>query len=111
MYRLTARLLLVLLLAGMFVPVALAISAPLPHACCLRKPMHDHGSGSREIQAVAGQNRNCCPPVTTAHWADLGSGTNSSIHPLLASLPPDLYQVRPTHQPNALRPVRGPPLS
>ena len=48
MYRLTARLLLVLLLAGTFVPVAMAVSAPVPHACCMRKPMHDHGSGSRE---------------------------------------------------------------
>jgi hypothetical protein len=111
MYRLTARSLLVLLLAGTFVPVALAISAPVPHACCMRKAMHDHGSGSREIQAVGGQNRNCCPPVTTAHWADLGSGIDSSIRPLLASLSPDLYQVRLTNQPNALRPVRGPPLS
>ena len=110
MYRLTAKLLLVLLLAGTFAPVALSISAPLPHACCLRKPMHDLGSGSREIQAVAGQNRNCCPPVTTAHWADLGTGANSSIHPLLASLASDLYQVRLIHQPNALLPVRSPPL-
>ena len=35
----------------------MAISAPLPHACCMRKAMHDHGSGSREIQAVGGRNR------------------------------------------------------
>ena len=50
MYRLTARLLLALLLAGTFVPVAMAISAPVPHACCMRKPMHDHGSGSPELR-------------------------------------------------------------
>ena len=111
MYRLTARLLLVLLLAGTFVPVALAISAPVPHACCMRKPVHDHGSGSREIQAVDGQHHNCCPPVTTAHWAELEPGTDSNIHSLVASLSPDLHQVRLTYQPNALRPVRGPPLS
>ena len=40
MHRLTARLLLVLLLVGVFVPVALAISATSAHACCMRKPMH-----------------------------------------------------------------------
>ena len=111
MYRLTARLLLVLLLTGTFVPVAIAISAPVPHACCMRKPMHDHGSGTREVQAVGGQNRNCCPPVTTAHWADLGSGIDSNIYPLLASLSPDSHPVRLAYQANALRPVRGPPLS
>ena len=61
MHRLTARLLLVFLLAGVFVPVGMAISAPLPHACCMRKAMHHHGSGSREIQAVGGRNGNCCP--------------------------------------------------
>ena len=111
MYRLTARVLLVLLLAGTFVPVALAISAPVPHACCMRKLIHDHGSDSRGIQAVDGQNRNCCPPVTTAHWAELGSGIHSNIHPLLAGLSLDSRPVRLTHQVNALRPVRGPPLS
>ena len=42
MYRLIARLMLVFLLAGIFVPVGMAISAPLPHACCARKTMHRH---------------------------------------------------------------------
>src|ERR1700682_3954143 len=111
MYRLTARLLLVLLVASTLVPVAMAISAPAPHACCMRKPMHDHGSGSRDIQAVDGQHRNCCPPVTTAHWAELGSGIDSSVHPLRACLSPDLQPIRLTNQGNALRPVRGTPLS
>jgi hypothetical protein len=111
MYRLTARLLLVLLLAGLFVPVAMAISAPLPHACCMRKAMHDHGSARGEVNAVGGQNRNCCPPATTAHWAELGSGIDSSVHRLLVCLSPDLQPLRLTNQANALRPVRGPPLS
>ena len=111
MYRLTARALLVLLLASTLVPVAMAISAPLPHACCMRKPMHDHGSGSRQIQGVDSRSHNCCPPVTTAHWAELGSGIDSSVHPLLAGLSPDGQPIRLTNQANTLRPVRGPPLS
>ena len=111
MYRLTARVLLVLLLASTLVPVALAISAPPPHACCIRKPMHEHGSGSRDIHAVDGQRHNCCPPVTTAHWAEPASGIHSSVHPLLACLSPDLQPLRLAKQANALRPVRGPPLS
>jgi hypothetical protein len=111
MYRLTARLLLVLLLAGTFVPVAMAVSAPVPHACCMRKPMHDHGSGSREIQAVFGPTGNCCPPVTTAHWAELGSGIDSNTHPLLAYLLPGAHPILHSDHAVALRPVRGPPLS
>jgi len=110
MHRLTARLLLVLVLVGTLAPVALAVSAPAPHACCMRKAMHDHTSRSLEIQSVGGEHRNCCPPVTTAHWAELGSSTNSSIQPLLAYLPAQPQPVLRSNYENALRPVRGPPL-
>lgn len=112
MYRLTARVLLVLLLAGMFVPVAVAVSAPLPHACCMRKPMRDRGSLDGEMRAVeGGQNRSCCPPVTTAHWAELGTGFNPNIHPQLAYLSPAPQPLLNSNHWNALQPVRGPPLN
>lgn len=111
MYRLTARLLLVLLLASTFVPVAMAMSGPVPHACCVRKPMHDHGSGSREIREAGGRTGNCCPPVTTAHWAELGSGIDPNAHPLLAHLSPDGHPILHIDHAVSLRPVRGPPLS
>lgn len=111
MHRLTARLLLVLVLAGTCLPVAMAISAPLPHACCLRKPMHNHGSRSRDLQAVGSENHNCCPPVTTAHWAELESGMDSNIHPALAYLGPVSHAVLHSDYSNSLQPVRGPPLS
>ncbi len=111
MHRLTARCLLVFLLAGVFVPVGMAISAPLPHACCMRKAMHDHGSGTREIEAVGGRNGNCCPPATTAHWAELGSGIDSTVRPLVSFLTPDSRPVLHSDYSNSLQPVRGPPLS
>ena len=111
MHRLIARLLLVLLLVGTFAPVALAISAPLPHACCMRKPMHDHGSRSLEIQNVGSDHQNCCPPVTTAHWAEAGSGVHSNFHPPLAYLAPDSRPIFRGSYANPLRPVRGPPAS
>jgi hypothetical protein len=109
MHRLTARLLLVLLLAGIFVPVAMAVTAPLPHACCMRKPMQNHGSSSRALQAVGSEHRSCCPPVTTAHWAELESGIDSNIHPPLAYLAPVSHTVLHSHYRNSLQPVRGPP--
>ena len=111
MHRLTARLLLILTLVGTLAPVALAISAPLPHACCIRKPMHDHGSRSLEFRSTASERRNCCPPVTTAHWAQPGLGTKSDTHPLLAYLAPQPNPPLLSNFENALRPVRGPPLT
>jgi len=111
MHRLTARLLLVLLLVGTFAPVALAISAPLPHACCMRKPMHEHGSRSLAAQAADEGHHNCCSPVTTAHWAELESGVHSTVRPPLAFLPPDSHPRLRSNYDAALQPVRGPPLS
>jgi len=67
MYRLTARILLVFTLVGLFGPAALAVGAPAQHACCMRKP---HGARQEPtIQSVPGPTGNCCPPIATAQWA------------------------------------------
>ena len=76
MHRLTARLLLVLLLLGILVPVALAISAAPPHACCLRKPMHGRPSHDAEFQVPPGCcQHDCCRPLTVSRAAHLTSKT------------------------------------
>jgi len=75
MHRLTARLLLILLLAGVFTPLALAITAPMPHACCMRKPMHDAGSHDSQFQAPPSCcDHDCCRPLTVSQWADVQPG-------------------------------------
>jgi hypothetical protein len=72
MHRLTARLLLVLLLVGVFAPVALAISAAPAHACCLRKPMHGRASHDAEFHAPPGCcQHDCCRSLTVSQWAHL----------------------------------------
>lgn len=72
MHRLTARLLLVLLLVGVFAPVALAISAEQMHACCLRKPMHARASHDAEFRATPGCcQHDCCRSQTVSQWAHL----------------------------------------
>ena len=111
MHRLTASSLLALLLVGTFAPAALAVSAPPPHACCLRKPIQDHGAHHLEVQAVDGERHNCCPPITTAHWAEIGSDIASNRHSLLTYLPPQPSPALRSNFENALRPVRGPPLA
>src|SRR6266481_5651783 len=96
--------------SGLDFRVAGAIMHRLPHACCMRKPMHD-GSRNPEVQTAGGEHSNCCPPVTTAHWAELGSGTDSNLRPQLAYLPPDSHPILRSNYENDLRPVRGPPLT
>jgi hypothetical protein len=70
MQRLIARLLLVLLLAGTFTPVALAASMPTPHACCVRKTAHHHSSQGLVFQSVSCEDHRCCAPVTKVEWAE-----------------------------------------
>jgi hypothetical protein len=70
MQRLTARLLLVLLLAGTFTPVALAISMSTPHPCCARKTVHQHSSQGRFFRSVSCEDHRCCAPVTKVEWAE-----------------------------------------
>ncbi|HXW93593.1 MAG TPA: hypothetical protein VEK33_23795 [Terriglobales bacterium] len=53
-----------LMLVGILAPVALAISAPAPHACCMRKPMHDPGTQGRAFNAPNCCNHDCCHAVT-----------------------------------------------
>ena len=66
MQRLIARVLFLTALLGTFVPVALAVGAPVaPHACCIRK---SHSTHTTQIQSVT-QPGNCCPPRTPSLWA------------------------------------------
>ena len=73
MHRLTARILLILLLVSTFAPAALAVDGPPQHACCLRK-MHSPSPGAT-LAAVHARDGNCCPPITTIHSAQVSSRT------------------------------------
>jgi len=87
MHRLTARLLLVLLLTGILVPVALAISAAPPHACCLRKPMHGRPSHDAQFQAPPGCcQHDCCRSITVSQWAHVSPLASAQVSPASATL-------------------------
>jgi len=74
MHRQTARLLLIWLLVSVLTPLALAISAPAPHACCVRKPLDDSGPHGAAFHAPPGCcNHDCCRPLTVRQWAHFGS--------------------------------------
>jgi hypothetical protein len=75
MHRRIAKFLLLFAVAGNLAPLALAISAPPPHACCLRKNVHNcHGSPVAASEQLVLRSGNCCSQncyraVTTTRWA------------------------------------------
>jgi len=111
MLRLTARLLLVVLLIGIFTPVALAISTPPVHACCMRKPLHDHASHQAQFQALDCCQHNCCRPLTVARWAQprppVGAHRDGGAVIVFSEAP----TVRPATILAASQSVRAPPSS
>ena len=109
MHRLTARLLLILLLVSVFAPVALAISTPEPHACCLRRPLGD-GQYQAEIQSTPDCCRHdCCRPLTVSLWAHFAPLANARVTPTSVPLPSELRSIHRTTGGNRSDSVRAPP--
>jgi len=98
MHRLTARFLLLFALVGSFAPLALAMTAATPHACCLRMAAHQcHGSRPESGQRTI-YDANCCNhdwrrAVTTSQWANprprTASATAQNIEARIVESHPD----------------------
>jgi hypothetical protein len=75
MHRIITNFLLLFALVGNLAPIALAMSTPTVHACCLRKAVHHcHGSqasdsGQLVIRSSGCCDHECCRAATTAQWA------------------------------------------
>src|SRR5438309_10795903 len=114
MRRLTARLLLLVLLLGTFSPVALALSAQPRHACCVRKKPHCHNTLPTDpdglaIYAPSCAQRSCCRALSLTHWAQ--PQPSHKAHPvphnqLLSHLPQVIFAGADLA---AAHTVRGPP--
>jgi hypothetical protein len=110
MLRLTARLLLTLMLVGVLAPVALAISAPAPHACCMRKPMHDHGSTSAALHTLpASCNHDCCHALTVSQSPCLLPSAGARIATFSVPLPVESPAANCGHLIRASHSGRAPP--
>jgi hypothetical protein len=110
MHRLTARLLLTLMLVGILAPVALAISAPTPHACCMRKPMHDQSLNGSEFGAQANQcQHDCCRAMAGFRSAQLKPVNVISATPASSRLPRPADSSRRASRGCSSRSVRAPP--
>jgi hypothetical protein len=70
MHRQIARLLLIWLLVGIFTPLALAISTPAPHECCMRKTLHAQTTHESQFNAPASCcSHDCCRSLTVQQSA------------------------------------------
>jgi hypothetical protein len=114
MSRLTASLLLVVLLAGVFAPAATALSPEPPHACCLRKTPHCHHSettSERSLQSRSCAQHSCCRSVAGSQWGHAGLRTTREpvFSAALTTLPIQIpYRAADVA---ALHSVRAPPLA
>jgi hypothetical protein len=110
MHRLTARILLVLVLVGSFAPVALAISAAPEHACCMRKPMHGRPSHDSEFHAPPGCcQHDGCRSLTVSQWAHLSPSAKVHRAAASAALQPALAEIYFSASINHAHSGRAPP--
>jgi hypothetical protein len=107
MNRWTARVLLLLLLMGTFGPVALAIPASAPHACCMRKPMRHSGHESAFQSAC--QDHRCCTPLASTHWAQAGTVRRVHVSPPVTVLNSGMPPVAAKRHVERSLSVRAPP--
>jgi hypothetical protein len=109
MHRLTARLLLILMLSGTLAPAVLALAAESPHACCKRNPFHNHGGRSSEFKASDCGNHDCCRPLTVSQRAQPRPFISGCVSQPSAIL---LQQLNPSYRVidlNDFRSARAPP--
>src|SRR5512142_2819036 len=71
MQRLIASSLVVVFLAGIFSPAAMALSQDLPHACCVRKATHCHADVQAGPALSSGgcAQHSCCRSLALRQWA------------------------------------------
>ena len=114
MYRLTARLLLLLSLLSVCAPAVVAVPVTPQHNCCTRKccrgkAPHIHESSGPSLQARSCCPQNCLCSQTIPQWADVASPVGEwSIHlsSILQSRQQPLLRAKDRH---AAHSVRGPP--
>jgi hypothetical protein len=111
MQRLTARILLVLMLVGIFTPLALAIDlgALAPHACCMRRGASSNSSTIAQL-VIQTEPGNCCPPVVTAHWATTSTAVTYHYTPLVSTSRRETYAHDYTNDFDLLTSGRAPPV-
>jgi hypothetical protein len=114
MQRWTAKFLLLFALAGIFVSLALAVTAAPAHACCLRKSVHQcHGSDSeadqRTIHTTGCCNHDCCRAVRTSQSAHPQPSLKSDLAQNIGARVSESRSATPVTELFATQSTRAPP--
>jgi len=114
MHRLTARFLLLFALLGAFAPLALAVTAPSPHACCRRMGHRCQGSAVAESDQLAVHgtgccNHDCCRAVTTSQWASPQPWAAAAFAEKKAGSVGESHATIPANQLPSSQSTRAPP--
>jgi hypothetical protein len=110
MHRQIARVLLILLLVSIFTPLALAISTPAPHACCMRKPLHARTTHDSQFNAPASCcGHDCCRPLTRSCWAHVRKSLSAQASLQCDGLESDRQSANLSYLACSSGPVRAPP--
>jgi hypothetical protein len=116
MHRVTARALLVLVLAGVIAPVASATLEPAQQPCCCArkccrgKRAYTPPAPDRTVEVPPCSRQDCSRALTGSLWAELPLPVSAETVRPSALLPPDFSRLRLGKEPYATRDVRGPPL-
>ncbi|MFY9909584.1 MAG: hypothetical protein WCF22_03375 [Candidatus Sulfotelmatobacter sp.] len=114
MHRLTARVLLLLALAGNLIPLAMAITAASPHACCMRMAHHCHEAASADAGKLVFRDPCCCNSssrraATTAQWAHPKTRSTQVGAPAVERLVRSIRSSFASSQSASSRSSRAPP--
>ena len=115
MHRVTARALLVLVLASVIAPVASATLQPAqPQFCCARKccrgkPGRTPPAPDRTADTLPCSRQDSSRALTGSLWAELPLPVSAEAVRPSAILPPDFSRLQLGKEPYATRDVRGPP--
>jgi hypothetical protein len=114
MYRLIARLLLLVALLGNIGPAALA-AASQAHACCVRKAVHSchrpalAGTGALVMRGVNCCNQACGRAVTSVRWAAATPQGRDFLNPEIESYVGLLKLGQESTESFRSSPARAPP--
>jgi hypothetical protein len=115
MHRVTARALLVLVLASVIAPVASATLEPEQQPCCCArkccrgKRAHTPPAPDRTVEAPPCSRQDCSRALTGSLWAELPLPISAQAVRPSALLPPDFCRLQRGKESYATRDVRGPP--
>jgi hypothetical protein len=129
MQRLIARFLLLIALAGNFVPLALAVTTSPAHACCVRKVVHKcHEAGvasqppsaqasssqvlsnQTSVHAAANCGHDCCRGAITAQWASPRFSGSTPVAYAANGTVTDSQSSAPSTETFLLQSSRAPPV-